>query len=131
VTTLVDQFTNRLEIWITVSNERLNDSQHLDSSLGELDKDTIVNLEKSEELKSLALLWVDLVDTLDTDNKGELWFGRNVERTVRFGDTTKSDLLSLLIPVLLDVGFGTLEDGITLLLVGLSIQVSTKSARRS
>jgi hypothetical protein len=131
VSTLVDQFTNRLEVGVTVSDEWLNNSQHLDSGLGKLDEDAVVDLEKTKKLKGLALLWIDLVDTLDTNNKGELWFGRDVERSIRLCNTAKSNLLSLLITIFLDIGLGTLEDSITLLLVGLDIQVSTGFGRKS
>ena len=41
----------------------LDDLEHLQGSLGKLDEDTVVDLQKTEELKGLALLGVDLVDT--------------------------------------------------------------------
>jgi len=119
VTTLVDQFTDGFEVGVTVSDIWLNDSQHLDGSLGQLHEDTIVDLEKTEELQGFALLGVDLVDTLDTNDKGELWFSRDVERAIRFCNASKSNLLSLLIAVFLYVGFSTLENSLSLLLVGL------------
>ena len=37
--------------------------KHLARSFGEPDEDTIVDLQKTKQLKSLALLGVDLVDT--------------------------------------------------------------------
>ena len=56
---------------------------------------------------------------LDTDNEDQLGLVRDVEVTLLTGNTTKADLLTLIIAVLLDVGLGTLEDSSTLLLVGL------------
>jgi hypothetical protein len=63
VTALVDKLTDGLQVGVTVSDERLNDLQHLGGGLGEPDEDTIVDLEETEELEGLALLGVDLVDT--------------------------------------------------------------------
>jgi hypothetical protein len=64
ITTLVDEFTNRLKIRIAVGNEGFNDLQHLRGGLSQAHKDAVVDLEKTEELKSLALLGVNLVDTI-------------------------------------------------------------------
>jgi hypothetical protein len=63
VTALVDELTDGLQVGVTVGDEGLDDLQHLNSGLGEPDEDTIVDLEKTEELEGLALLGVDLVDT--------------------------------------------------------------------
>ena len=64
ITTLVDEFTNRLEVGIAVGNEGLDNLQHLRGGLRQAHKDTVIDLEKAEELKSLALLGVNLVDTI-------------------------------------------------------------------
>lgn len=56
---------------------------------------------------------------LDTDNEDQLGLVRDVEVTLLTGNTSKADLLTLIVAVLLDVGLGTLEDSSTLLLVGL------------
>jgi hypothetical protein len=63
VTALVDELTDGLQVGVTVCDERLDDLQHLGGGLGEPDENTIVDLEKTEELEGLALLGVDLVDT--------------------------------------------------------------------
>ena len=77
--------------------------------LGETDKDTVVDLEQAEELQDLTGLWAHLVDTLDTDDKGELGLGRHVVGARGASNTLQSDLLELLCTVLADVLFGTLE----------------------
>ncbi|CAC9887446.1 unnamed protein product [Aureobasidium pullulans] len=118
VTTLVDELTDSLEVGVTPGDEGLDDLQHLNGGLGQTDEDTVVDLEKTEELEGLALLGVNLVDTLDADNEGKLGLGRDVERTLLLGDTLEADLLALCITVLLDVGLGALEDDLALLLVG-------------
>ena len=63
VATLVDQFTNALLRGVSIGDVGLYDFEHLAGRLGQLDEDTIVDLEKTEELEGLALLGVDLVDT--------------------------------------------------------------------
>ena len=63
VSTLVDEFTNRLEVGVSVGNPRLDDLEHLEGGLGHADKDTVVDLEKAEELEDLSGFWCDLVDT--------------------------------------------------------------------
>jgi hypothetical protein len=119
ITTLVDELTDRLEVRVTISNVWLDNAEHLNGSLGQTNKDGIVDLEKTQKLKGLALLWINLVDTLDTNNESKLWLGRDVERAFRLGNTSKADLLTIGITVFLDVCLGALEDGLTLLLVGL------------
>jgi len=87
ISTLVDELTDRLQVWVTIGDPWLNNLQHLESSLGHADKDTIVDLEKTEELEDFAGLWCDLVDTLDTDNEDQLILSWNVEGTLLLGHT--------------------------------------------
>lgn len=87
VSTLVDEFSDGLQVGLTIDGERgrfsartkagksersenepvsdvgLNSEEHLRSSLGDLDEDTVVDLEKTEELKDLARLRGNVVDT--------------------------------------------------------------------
>lgn len=122
VTALVDELADGLEVGVTVGDERLDDLEHLSGGLGQTDEDTVVDLEKTEELESLALLGVDLVDTLDAGDEDELGLGRDVVRTLGLGDASKTDLLTLVVAVLLDVGLGALEDLLTL---GLGLLLMT------
>ena len=46
-----------------VSNVRLDKTEHLLSGLGDLDEDTVVDLQEAEELQDLAGLGRNLVDT--------------------------------------------------------------------
>jgi len=50
VSTLVDELADGLQVGVTVSDEWLDDLQHLQGSLGELDEDTVVDLQETEEL---------------------------------------------------------------------------------
>jgi hypothetical protein len=131
ISTFVDEFTNRLEVRVAISDERLNDAKHLNGRLSQTDEDTIIDLKQTEKLQSLALLWVDLVDTLDTDDERELGLSWNIEGTILLRDTSKTDALDLCLAVLLDVLFGTLEDDSTLLLVGLENLKSASLSSRT
>lgn len=50
VTTLVDEVLDGLEVRVTVGNPGLNKLDHLRSSLGDTDEDTVVDLEETEKL---------------------------------------------------------------------------------
>jgi len=129
VSTLVDELTDGLEVGVTPRDVWLDNDQHLEDGLGQADKDTVVDLEETEELESLALLGVDLVDTLDADDEGELGLLRDVVRTLGLGGTSETDLLALLLTVLGGVGLSALEGDATLLLVGLDCHVSQVSGQ--
>lgn len=79
ISSLVDQFSDALQVGVTIGNVWIDDSKHLLCSLGEADEDTIVDLEKSEELQDLSWLRGDLVDTLDSDNEDEFGLFIDVE----------------------------------------------------
>jgi hypothetical protein len=119
VSALVQQLTDVLVGGIAVGDVGLDDPQHLHGSLGDLDEDTIVDLEETEKLEGLALLGVDLVDTLDTDSEDELGLGGDKERVALLRGTLGLDEVALSLLVLLGVALGALEDDGTLLLVGL------------
>jgi len=119
VATLVDELADSLQVGVSVGNEWLDDLEHLAGGLGELDEDTVVDLEKTEELESLALLGVNLVDTLDTDNEGEPGLGRDKESIVALGGTLGLNDVPLGLDVLLVVLCGALLDDLALLLAGL------------
>lgn len=136
ISTLVNELAYTLKVGVSVSDEWFAYLQHFNGSLGQANEDARVDLDESQQLKSLALLGVNLVDTedilvefvidcgwrcipLDTHDKHQFGFGWNIERALLLGNARKSDLFSLLITVFLDVRFGSLEDHTTLLLVGL------------
>jgi len=114
VSTLVDEFTDGLQVGGTVSDVGLDQLKHLSSGVGETKEDTVVDLEKTEQLEDLAGLGSDVVDTLDTDNEDKLGLGGNVEVTVGLGLATETDLIGLLGTVLTDVLVSTLEDDVAL-----------------
>lgn len=119
VATLVDELLDGLQVGVTVGDPGLDDLEHLGGGLGDLDEDTVVDLEETEELEDLAGLGGHLVDTLDADDEDELGLGGDVGRVLALGDAVEADLLTLSIAVLLNVLLSTLEDDATLLLVGL------------
>lgn len=120
VTALVDELLDALQVGVTVGDPGLDDLDHLHGGLVDLDEDTVVDLEETEELEDLAGLGGNLVDTLDADDEDELLLGGDVEGTIVLGNALKADLLALGVTVLLNVLLGTLEDDGTLLLVGLN-----------
>lgn len=65
VSTLVDELTDALKVGVTVGDVRIDNGQHLRGSFGKTDEDTIVDLEKTEELQNLARLGSNLVDTVE------------------------------------------------------------------
>jgi len=117
ISALVDEFANGLLVGVTVGNERLDDLQHLQGGLGELNEDTVVDLQQTEQLQSLALLGINLVDTLDADDESKLVLLGHVELVLLLGLALQTNLLAVGIAVLLDVLFSTLEDDLALVLV--------------
>jgi hypothetical protein len=65
VSALVDELLYRLEVGVTVSDPRLDNLDHLRRRLGDLDKDAVVDLEKTQELEDLAGFRGDLADTTE------------------------------------------------------------------
>lgn len=118
VAALVDELLDGLEVGVAVGDPGLDDLDHLGGGLGDLDEDTVVDLEETEELEDLAGLGGHLVDTLDADQEDQVGTGGDVGRVRLAGDAVEADLLALGIAVLLDVLLGTLEEDLTLLLVG-------------
>lgn len=119
VSALVDELLDALEVGVTIRDPGLDNLDHLSGSLGDTDEDTIVDLEKTEELEDLAGLRRNLVDTLDTDDEDQLLLSRDVEVAFLLGNAVEADLLALGITVLIHVLLSTLEDDRTLLLVRL------------
>ena len=120
----VDKFADGLLVGITICNERLDNLQHLHGGLGHLDEDTIVNLEKSEELQGFAFLGINLVDTLDTNNEYKLGFFRDVEAVALLRLARQPDLLLLGVSIFLHILLGPGEDSLSLLLALLCSPVS-------
>jgi hypothetical protein len=118
VSTLVDELLDGLEVGVTVGDPGLDDLEHLGGGLGDLDEDTVVDLEETEQLEDLAGLGGHLVDTLDTDDEDQLGLSGDVGRVIGLGGTRETNLLALSITVLLDVLLSTLEDDAALLLAG-------------
>jgi hypothetical protein len=120
----VDELTDGLLVGIAIGNVRLDDLQHLRGSLGQLDENTVVDLEKAEKLEGLALLGIDLVDTLDADYERKLGLGGDVDTTTLLGLAGEPDLLPLGIAVLLHILLSAREDSLPLLLVLLYSTIS-------
>lgn len=120
VSALVDELANRLQVGLTVGDVGVDQLEHLRGGLGQANKDTVVDLEKTQQLEDLAGLGGNVVDTLDTDDEGKLGLGGNVEVASSLGLATETDLVALLGAVLADVLVSALEDDLALSLAGLS-----------
>ena len=66
VSALVDELTDGLQVGVSVGDPWLDNLEHLEGSLCHANENTIVDLEKTEELKDLSGLWCNLVDTKST-----------------------------------------------------------------
>jgi hypothetical protein len=115
---LIYQLANRLTAGISVSDVGLDPSEHVDAGFVDTHEDSVVELAQSEEAEDADDLGVELVDTADSDDKGELRLGWDVEGAGLFGVSTEVDLLAD--PVLMGglVGLATLQDVGTAGLVG-------------
>jgi hypothetical protein len=123
ITTLVDQTTDGLHVGVTVGNVRLDQLKHLGSGLVETDKDTVVDLQKTQELENLTGLGGNVVDTTDTDNEDELLLSGNVVVTLSLGLTTETDLVTFVGLVFGIVLGSTLEEFTSLGELGLLLKI--------
>ena len=63
VATLVDKSANAITGWVSISDEWLDSSDHVDGGTVEADKHSVVDLSESEQLHDLLALGVQFVDT--------------------------------------------------------------------
>lgn len=85
IATLVDQLTDRLQVRISVSNEGLNKSEHLDGGTVDANEHTVVDLAKSQQLEDLLDLGGHTDDTTNSDDEDKLLLRRNVDLVVSLG----------------------------------------------
>lgn len=64
VSSLIDQLGDGVSGWEAVSDEWLNDSNHVPGGLVELHEDAVVQLSEPQQLQNLLWLWGKLVDTM-------------------------------------------------------------------
>jgi hypothetical protein len=69
ITTFVDEVADRLEVGLAICDVWLDDLEHLLRGLGEFDKDTVVDLDKSKELHDLSGFGSHFVDTSNVNHK--------------------------------------------------------------
>jgi hypothetical protein len=72
ISSLVDEVSDGLSRWVTISNVRFNFSNHVDGGLVEFDESTVVELSQSKELQNLLASWVQLIDTIKIEIKNEI-----------------------------------------------------------
>ena len=119
---LVDEVLDGLSGRVSVSDERLDLSDHVDGGLVKLDEDGVVDLSESKELEDLLSLGVDLVNTSDSDDDGDLGLGLDIDGSISLGLSLLLDDGSLGVVVLIVVLLGLLLSISSLLFsVGLGL----------
>lgn len=97
----------------------LDDADHVDRGLVELDEDGVVDLPEAEQLQDLLHLGCHGIDTLDADEEGNLGLWLNVEVAALACLALEADDIALGASVLLHVRLGTLEILASACLLGL------------
>ena len=103
VTTLVDQFSNGLQVRVTEHDVRLNLAELVERRLVGADEDAVVDLTQAEKLKNLLRLRVDVVQTTQAHDEDELVLGFDVETTLRARLALEADEVGFLCLVKTDV----------------------------
>jgi len=85
VTSLVDELRDGGSGRITISDERFDNTDHVPGGLVELDEDSIVELSQSKQLEDLLRLGGKLVNTSNSNQKGNLGLSLNEEVTSGLG----------------------------------------------
>merc|ERR1719414_108523 len=106
---LVNQLTNRLQVWASPGYVWLTDSKHVQGGLVQFDKNAIVDLSQSEQLQNLLDLGCNLVDTTNPHDKGKLSITWDVVVSILSSLTPQSDLITLLVLVFLGEFLSTFE----------------------
>jgi hypothetical protein len=63
ISSLVDKFTDCLEVRVSICNVWFNNPEHLNRGFCEANEDSIIDLEEAEELERFTRLRGDFVDT--------------------------------------------------------------------
>lgn len=129
VTSFVHKLFNRLEIGVSPGDIRLDNSQHVDGGFVELDEDSIVDLQQTEQLQYFPYFGGNFVDTekitiirtsftttfhhnspSDPDNKGQFGFSRNIVVSTVFSLSDQPDFLAFLQFIFFEVFLGPFEN---------------------
>ena len=103
ITTLVDQFVYRLQLWVPPCNVWLHNSQHVNWCLVELHKGVTEDLPEAKELQHLSNLWAHTVDASDPDDKCQFGFRGYIEVASFSCHPSHSNFSSVHLPVFLVV----------------------------
>jgi len=108
VSSLVDQVRDNLSGWVAEGDERLDLLEHVEGGSVDSDEDGVVELSKSEQLEDLSDLRSVIVDTSNSDHKGDFSFSWDKERVFRPGLSSFGDQALFLFLVGLVVLFTSL-----------------------
>ena len=76
-------------------------------------------LTQTKELQDLARLRSHLVNTFDTNDKGEFWLLRDVKATSGASNTLQADSLAFFLTIFLNVLLSTFKNDAALVTIGL------------
>lgn len=105
-TSLIHKLADGGSVGESVSDERLDSSEHLDGGLVDLQEHAVVDLPKPEESEDRLHLGADFVDTLESEDKEDLWLRGAVVIAIGFSSSELLDNLSLSLLLVFSVSFG-------------------------
>jgi len=114
MSTFVHELFDALEVGVSPGDERLDQTKHVQGGLVQLDEHSVVDLSKTKQLQSFLHLGAHLVDTPDTDDKGQLSLRWHVEVVLGLGDSLVPDFVLVHGVVLLGVLLSALENNLSL-----------------
>ncbi len=85
ISSLEDKFSNGFSWRISKGDVRLNFSEEIWWSFVDSDKGSVVDLSQSEQSQDSDNLWVEFVNTSDSNNECEFWLSGYVDLTCKFG----------------------------------------------
>jgi len=109
VTALVHKLTDALLARISPSDEWVCDAQHLNGRLVQLDEHAIVDLAQTKQLQNFSRSRMDLVYSLYADHKREFRLLRYIEIADLLSLALQSQLLALLLTIIVQILFSSLE----------------------
>ena len=93
---LVDQLLDGLDVGVAPRDVGLDEPQHVDGGLVDLDEHGVVDLAQAQQLEDLARLRVQVVDAADADDERDLGLGLDVEAAGLLGLAAEADEVGLL-----------------------------------
>ena len=117
VSSLENELADGISGWISESDVRLDSAEEISRSFIDADKDTVMNLSKSQNSKDSDDLGVQFVDTSDSYDESKAGLGWDVNLSGDLGVSTSSNLGLFSSEVISLILLSTLKDCSSLVLV--------------